>query len=98
MAPLLGTILYIRAMEKEPMSNIILEEVKGSELPKRWAEKLGAQPDERFTVTIQSEEERRAAAQELERLMGAIGCEAQEAGLTPEALSGILGTDVKPLL
>jgi hypothetical protein len=51
MTPLLE-IIYLQSMEKEPMSNIILEEVKGSELPKRWAEKLGAQPDERFTVTI----------------------------------------------
>jgi len=80
------------------MSNIILEEVKGSELPKRWAEKLGAQPDERFTITIQSEEERRAAARELDRLMEAIGRDAQEAGLTPEVLSEILGTDVQTLI
>ena len=79
------------------MSNIILEEVKGSDLPKQWAEKLGAQPDERFTVTIQSEEDRRAAARELDRLMDAIGREAQEAGLTPDVLGDILGTDVKPL-
>jgi len=80
------------------MSNIILEEVKGSELPKRWAEKLGAQPDERFTVTIQSEEERRAATRELDHLMEAIGRDAQEAGLTPEVLSEILGTDVQTLI
>ena len=80
------------------MSNILLERVKGSERLKRWAEKLGAQPDERFTVTIQSEEDRRAAAQELTRLMEAIGREAQEAGLTPEVLSDILGADIKPLL
>jgi hypothetical protein len=82
-------------MENDPMSNLILEEVKGSELPKRWAEKLGAQPDERFTVTIQSEEERLAAVQELQRLMDAIG---RQSGMTPETLGDILGTNVKPLL
>ena len=97
MAPLLGTI-YLCSMEREPLSNIILEEVKGSELPKRWAEKLGAQPDERFTVTIQSEAERPTAARQLEWLMDAIGREAQEVGLTPEVLSDILGIEVKPLL
>jgi hypothetical protein len=80
------------------MSNVIVEEVKGSELPRRWAEKLGAQPDQSFTVTIQSQEERRAAVQELERIMEAIGREARDRGFTPEALSEILGTDMKPLM
>jgi hypothetical protein len=84
-------------MENDPMSNLILEEVKGSELPKCWAEKLGAQADERFTVTIQSEEERRAAAQDLQRLMETIGREAQEAGMTPEALSDIVGAGAQAL-
>ena len=68
------------------MKSIMLWEIRG-------AEKLGTQPNERFTVTIQSEEERRDAAREPTRLTEAIGRGAQEAGLTPE----VLGTDVKPL-
>jgi hypothetical protein len=79
------------------MKSITLWEAKGSEPPKRWAEKLGAQSDERFTITIQPEKDRRAAAQDLNRLMEAIGREAWNAGLTPEVLGDILGTDVKPL-
>jgi len=72
------------------MKSIMLWEIRG-------AEKLGTQPNERFTVTIQSEEERRDAAREPTRLTEAIGRGAQEAGLTPEVLGDILGTDVKPL-
>lgn len=49
-------------------------------------------------MTIQSEEERQGAAQELEDLMDAIGREAQEKGLTPEIASEILGRDIKPIL
>jgi hypothetical protein len=41
MAPLLGSI-RLRSMEKEPVSNILREEVKGNELPKRRAENSGS--------------------------------------------------------
>jgi len=80
------------------MSHLIRERVKGSELPQRWAEQLQARPDASFTVTIQSEAERRAAVEALQALMEQIGREAQEQGLTPEAASAILGKDIKPLL
>ena len=67
------------------MSHLIRERVKGSELPQRWAEQLRARPDESFTVTIQSEEERRAAVEALQALMEQIGREAQGAGAYPRS-------------
>jgi len=37
------------------MSSLVIEHIKASELPRKWAERLGARPEETFTVRIEPE-------------------------------------------
>lgn len=37
------------------MSNLVIEHLKAADLPRQWAERLNAKPEETFTVRIEAE-------------------------------------------
>jgi len=77
-------------MEKQEMPTNVLDNIKGSELPKAWAEKIKAIPDESYTVTIRPQRESKS----LKQVMSELSRKAQARGLTPEKLEEILGEKI----
>jgi hypothetical protein len=76
------------------MPPTILDNVKGSDLPKIWADKIEIISDKTYTVTIQPQEER----QSLQKIMSQISRNAKNRGMTPDILEDILGEKVKHIL
>ena len=81
-------------MEKQKMPTNVLNNIKGRELPKDWAEKIKAVPDESYTVTIRPQKESKT----LKQVMSELSRKAQARGLTPEKLEEILGEKVTHIL
>ena len=75
------------------MPTNVLDNIKGSELPKAWAEKIKAIPDESYTITIRPQRE----IMSLKQVMSELSRKAQARGLTPEKLEEILD-DVREFL
>jgi len=69
-------------MEKQKMPSTILNNIKGSNLPRIWADKINIIPDKTYTVIIQPQEER----QSLEKIMSEISHNAKARGMTPDIL------------
>ena len=68
------------------MRTVVINGVKGSELPREWAAKAGVRADERVDVTIRpvgGRESLSAIAEEASR-------EARARGFTPERIKGII--------
>ena len=76
------------------MPSTILDNVKGSDLPKIWADKMDIIPDKTYTVIIQPQEER----QSLQKIMSRISRNAKTRGVTPDVLENILGEKIKHIL
>ena len=76
------------------MPSTILDNVKGSDLPKIWADKIDIIPDETYTVIIQPQEERLS----LQKIMSKISRNAKTRGMTPDVLENILGKKIKHIL
>jgi hypothetical protein len=76
------------------MPSTILDNVKGSDLPKIWADKIDIISDKTYTVIIQPQEER----QSLKKIMSKISRNAKTRGMTPDILENILGNKVKHIL
>lgn len=76
------------------MSATVIENIKGSDLPKNWANKINALPHKTYTITIQPQEEHET----LNKIMSDISRAAQQNGMNPEILKEVLGTDIKHLL
>jgi hypothetical protein len=76
------------------MPSTILDNVKGSDLPKTWAEKINILPNKIYTVIIQPQEER----QSLQKIMSQVSKNAKARGMTPDILENILGEKIKHLL
>ena len=81
-------------METQKMPSTILDNVKGSDLPKIWADKIDIISDKTYTVIIQPQEER----QSLQKIMSQISRNAKTRGMTPDILEDILGEKVKHIL
>ena len=73
------------------MPSTILDNVKGSDLPKIWADKINIRPNKTYTVIIQPQEE----SQSLKKTMSQISRNAKARGMTPEILEKILGKNIK---
>jgi len=76
------------------MPSTILDNVKGSDLPRVWADRMNVVPDKTYTVIIQPQEER----QSLQRIMSKISRNAKTRGITPDILESILGKEVSRVL
>jgi phage tail sheath gpL-like len=76
------------------MPSTILNNIKGSDLPRVWADKINIIPDKTYTVIIQPQEER----QSLEKIMSEISRNANARGMTPDILEDILGEKIKHTL
>jgi hypothetical protein len=76
------------------MPSTTLDNIKGSDLPKTWADKINIIPDKTYTVIIQPQEER----QSLQEIMSKIGRTAKTRGITPDILENILGEKIKHVL
>ena len=76
------------------MPSTTLDNIKGSDLPKTWADKIYIIPDKTYTVIIQPQEER----QSLQKIMSKIGRTAKTRGMTPDVLENILGEKIKHVL
>ena len=76
------------------MPSTILDNVKGSDLPKVRADKIDIIPDKTYTVIIQPQEER----QSLKTIMSQISRSAKTQGMTPDILEDILGERIKHIL
>jgi len=76
------------------MPSTILNNIKGSDLPRIWADKINIIPDKTYTVIIQPQEER----QSLEKIMTEISRNAKACGMTPDILEDILGEKIKHTL
>ncbi len=76
------------------MPSTILDNVKGSDLPKIWANKIDIIPDKTYTVIIQPQEER----QSLKKIMSKISRNAKLRGMKPDILEDILGERVRHIL
>lgn len=76
------------------MPSTIFDNVKGSEIPKIWADKIDIIPEKTYTVVIQPQEER----QSLQKIMSKISRNAKTRGMTPDILEDILGKRVKHIL
>ena len=81
-------------MEKQKMPTDVLDNIKGSGLPKAWAEKIKAMPDESYSVTIRPQKEIKC----LKQVMSELSRKAQTRGLTPEKLVEILGEKITHIL
>ncbi|OSM03949.1 hypothetical protein [Magnetofaba australis] len=71
------------------MPNTILESITVRDLPEALR-RAGFDPDEPVTITVQTEQERRIAAQALQACMDRISIQARENGLTDDKLEEIL--------
>ncbi|MBN1849861.1 MAG: hypothetical protein JW932_14905 [Deltaproteobacteria bacterium] len=76
------------------MPTNVLDNIKGSELPKDWAEKIQAIPNESYTVTIRPQRESKS----LKQVMSELSRKAQARGLTPEKLEELLGEKITHIL
>jgi hypothetical protein len=76
------------------MPTNIIDNIKGSELPKAWAEMIKAQPNEKYTVTIRPQQESRS----LNQVMTELSRKARSRGLTPKKLEEILGEEITHML
>ncbi len=72
------------------MPSTTLDNIKGSDLPKTWADKIDIIPDKTYTVIIQPQEER----QSLQKIMSKISRTAKTRGMTPDILENILGEKI----
>jgi len=72
----------------------ILNNVKGSDLPKVWADKIDIKPNKSYTVIIQPQEERLS----LQKIMSKISNNTKARGMTPDVLENILGEKIKHIL
>ena len=73
------------------MPSTILDNVKGIDLPKIWADKINILPNKIYTVIIQPQEESKS----LEKTMSQISSNAKARGMTPDILEKILGEKIK---
>ena len=76
------------------MPSTTLDNIKGSDLPKTWADKIDIIHDKTYTVIIQPQEER----QSLQKIMSKISRTAKTRGMTPDILENILGEKIKHVL
>ena len=76
------------------MPSTTLNNIKGSDLPKTWADKINIIPDKTYTVIIQPQEER----QSLQKIMSKISRTAKTRGMTLNILENILGEKIKHVL
>ena len=76
------------------MPSTILDNVKGIDLPKIWADKINILPNKIYTVIIQPQEESKS----LEKTMSQISSNAKARGMTPDILEKILGEKIKHTL
>ena len=76
------------------MPSTVINNIKGSDLPRIWADKINIIPDKTYTVIIQPQEER----QSLEKIMSEISHNAKARGMTPDILEDILGEKIKHTL
>lgn len=81
-------------MENLKMPSTIIDDIKGSDLPKGWADKLDIIPDKTYTVIIQPQEERLS----LQKIMSKISSNAKIRGMTPDILENILGEKIRHIL
>ena len=65
-----------------------IEDIRGRQLPKEWAERAGIGPDDVVSVTIGPSREE--ALSQLRAVMDKIGQDAAARGLTPEKLREIV--------
>ena len=73
------------------MRTTVLDNIKGSELPRQWAERAAVRPDDAVQITIGPS--RDEAAKELLRIMDQMGTEADRRGLTDEKLAALLSDE-----
>ena len=73
---------------EKPTLPVTIDEVKGRDLPRAWAERAGIGPDDTVSVTITAS--RREAMRRLGPIMDRIAAQATASGLTPEKLKEIL--------
>jgi hypothetical protein len=76
------------------MPTNIIDNIKGSELPKDWADMIKAQPNEKYTITIRLQRESRS----LNQVMAELSRKARSRGLTPKKLEEILGEEITHML
>ena len=76
------------------MPSTILDNVKGSEIPKIWSDKINILPNKTYTVIIRPQEE----SQSLQKTMSQISRNAKARGMTPDILEKILGENIKHTL
>ena len=76
------------------MPSTILDNIKGSELPKNWGDKIDIIPNKKYTVIIQPQEEHSS----LQKIMSEISRNAKERGMTPDVLEDILNERIKNIL
>lgn len=72
----------------KPTLPVTIDEVKGRDLPRAWAERANIGPDDTVSVTIASS--RRDAMRRLGPIMDRIAAQAAASGLTPEQLREIV--------
>ena len=75
------------------MPSAILDNIKGSDLPKAWADKIDIEP-KAYTVIVQPQEERLS----LKEIMSQISSNAKARGMTPDILDNILGEKISHIL
>jgi len=76
------------------MPSTILDNVKGSDLPKTLADRIDISPNKTYTIIIQPQEER----QSLQRIMSKISRNGKARGMTSDVLENILGETVSHIL
>ena len=72
----------------KPALPVTIDEVKGRDLPRAWAERAKIGPDDTVSVTIGAS--RRDAMRRLGPIMDRIAAQAAASGLTPEKLKEIV--------
>jgi hypothetical protein len=76
------------------MPSTILDNVKGSDFPKIWVDKINIISNKTYAVIVQPQEER----QSLQKIMSEISGNAKTRGMTPDVLENILGEKIKHIL
>jgi len=87
-------------LKERPAMPRTIARIKGEDLlrPKALQKQVTIDPEQVYSITIYTDNDRREQVEELERLADMISEEAKKNGITPKKLSEILGEDITEIL
>lgn len=79
------------------MPTSTISNIKGAEIPLKWAQAVQADPNQIYVITIQTQENQKAKREALQKSMDRLHEEAVKSGVTQEKIAEMLGCDPNDL-